>query len=120
MGKFYIGFGPGAHSFYANKRRWNKAELGLYCRGDLDKIYESENLTLNNLYNEKIMLGLRIKEGINLEEFRVLFPQFYSDFIFKAQKWLNKGVLKSEDNFLKCTESAWYILDSITADFFLV
>ena len=63
----YIGVGAGAHSYIGNVRSWNPDDLHAYIkgirRGTLQR--ESEILTDNDLYNERIMLGLRTSKGID-------------------------------------------------------
>src|SRR5690554_3982139 len=40
----YIGFGPGSHSYYNGKRRWNKSDLSAYNRGDWSFVSDEELL----------------------------------------------------------------------------
>ena len=63
----YIGVGAGAHSYMPPVRSWNPSDLDAYIRGIQDGtlVRESETLTDKDLYNEKIMLGLRTCRGIN-------------------------------------------------------
>lgn len=62
----YIGVGAGAHSFVPPVRSWNPSDLDAYITGitaqNLQR--ESETLTDEDLYNERIMLGLRTNRGI--------------------------------------------------------
>jgi len=62
----YIGIGAGAHSYIGRTRSWNPDDLDAYIRGirtgTLQR--ESELLTKRDLYNERIMLGLRTNRGI--------------------------------------------------------
>ena len=64
----YIGLGPAAHSFNGNDRReWNPASVEEYCTA-LEEGHlpygGGERLTSDDVYNEKIMLGLRTARGI--------------------------------------------------------
>ena len=65
----YVGIGAGAHSYTGNVRSWNPDDLDAYIRGivahDLQR--ESETLTETDIYNERIMLGLRTKHGVPKE-----------------------------------------------------
>ena len=58
----YIGIGAGAHSYIGNVRSWNPDDLEAYIAGDIQR--EQEVLTETDLYNERIMLGLRTSRGI--------------------------------------------------------
>ena len=62
----YIGVGAGAHSYIGRMRSWNPSDLDAYIRGISDGtlVRESETLTDKDLYNERIMLGLRTNNGI--------------------------------------------------------
>ena len=64
----YVGVGAGAHSYIRNMRSWNPSDLEAYIRGmeDGTLVRESETLTEQDLYNERIMLGLRTNRGIPL------------------------------------------------------
>ena len=65
-GTQYIGVGAGAHSYIGHVRSWNPSDLETYIIG-INKgtlVRESETLTDNDLYNERIMLGLRTCRGI--------------------------------------------------------
>ena len=58
----YIGIGAGAHSYVGNVRSWNPDDLEAYIARDIQR--EQEVLTETDLYNERIMLGLRTSRGI--------------------------------------------------------
>ena len=64
----YIGIGAGAHSYVGRVRSWNPNDLEAYIRGieQGSCIRESETLTDKDVYNERIMLGLRTNRGIDL------------------------------------------------------
>ena len=59
----YLGLGPGAHSFDGDRRRsWNVSDLRRWQAG-ADR--EGEILTDVDIYNEKVMLGLRTSAGVD-------------------------------------------------------
>lgn len=66
-GTSYIGIGAGAHSYISPVRSWNPNDLDAYIcgiqTGTLRR--EQEVLTERDLYNERIMLGLRTNKGVN-------------------------------------------------------
>lgn len=70
FGESYLGFGPGAHSFYNQKRTWNISNLNQYIKGVLEhEAYEEEeDLTAENKTNEYIMTSLRTKWGMDLNK----------------------------------------------------
>ncbi|MBR4264178.1 MAG: radical SAM family heme chaperone HemW [Paludibacteraceae bacterium] len=62
----YIGIGAGAHSLVGNVRSWNPDNLEKYIRGVYKHTLrrKSETLSETDLYNERIMLGLRTNRGV--------------------------------------------------------
>ncbi len=117
-GEPYIGFGPGSHSFYNNKRKWVKGELRLYNAKKFDKIIEEEVLTIADKYNEAIMLGLRTEKGVDLNFIKNNFEKYYFNISSKSKKWIDKNLLVIDDNFLKCTPKGWFLSDAIIEDLF--
>lgn len=66
----YLGFGPAAHSFWWGDkalRRENRADLRSYMKQQ-DTPAETEELTLEQLAEERIMMGLRTRSGVTLDE----------------------------------------------------
>ena len=70
----YIGLGAGAHSLNGNIRSWNPDNLDTYIKGIMAHNLQRENETLSerDLYNEKIMLGLRTSKGIDPQPVNML------------------------------------------------
>lgn len=64
-----LGLGPSAHSFLGNRRWWNVSSLTEYCRA-LEKgnppLGGQEALTEEQVQLERLSLGLRTKEGVDL------------------------------------------------------
>lgn len=93
----YLGLGPGAHSFDPPWRCWNLADIACYLdaleSGDLPP-RESERLTREQAMTEAIMLGLRQKEGMDIQAFNQRFGvDFLSDFSFVLEGMKEKGLL---------------------------
>lgn len=68
----YLGFGPGAHSFWWDEKayRWeNKEDLRGYLNKD-EPSDKPEELSLLQLAEERIMMGLRTRWGVSLDELR--------------------------------------------------
>lgn len=69
----YLGLGPAAHSYDgAARRTWNAPDLAAYLRGQCPR--HAETLTPTDRYNERIMLGLRTRSGVDLDALRHDFP----------------------------------------------
>ncbi len=69
----YLGLGPSAHSFDGRTRWWNVRKLASYERrlaaGERPR-EESEELSREALILERLMLGFRTCEGVDLERLR--------------------------------------------------
>lgn len=72
----YLGLGPGAHSFWwgdgkKHGRRWeNKKDILNYISLENEITTNIEQLSLFELAEERIMMGLRTKWGVSLEELK--------------------------------------------------
>ena len=68
-GSNWWGVGPGAHSFLGNERWWNVKHPSVYqerINSGLSPKLAGETLTLENRNDEKIMLQIRLVDGIDL------------------------------------------------------
>ena len=107
----YMGLGAGAHSYDGvHTRSWNPDNLEEYIRamerGEDAATYET--LTDTDLYNERIMLGLRTAEGIAINELHD--PAL-------AQPFIERGLLQeTADRRLIATISGIHILNRIIED----
>ena len=99
-GTWYLGLGAGAHSYNGTSRQWNEADLEGYIR---ERKEEKEVLTEEDKYNEKIMLGLRTKEGI-------------ADHMVTAEavrSWIEQGHLLHQGQRYMATQTGQHILNTI-------
>lgn len=120
-GEPYLGFGPSAHSYTGNIRRWNVANNATYIRGlnGDQPWYEEEHLTDTNRVNEAVMLGLRTVRGIDL---RMMERQFGLNTVetLKSQVMKhshNEGFV-IDDSSVRLKPNHWFHADGIAADLF--
>lgn len=106
----YIGIGAGAHSYLPPVRSWNPNDLEAYIAGVMARSLqrESETLTETDLYNERIMLGLRTSKGIVGP-----FPIQSRSII---ERILRDGLLKKQDGRIVATQQGLHILNRIIED----
>lgn len=119
----YLGFGPGAHSFWWNKdgrsaRRWsNEPDLKNYFQKGRNEKFEEEILGLASLAEERIMLGLRTKKGIDLDVLNSRYEFKLSD---KNRSYLSKkeseGKLIKENSRIYLTREGLKVSDAIVLD----
>ncbi len=100
----YVGIGAGAHSYVGNIRSWNKDDLEAYLSGKAQR--EQEVLSETDIYNERIMLGLRTNKGVA------------RDAINKDVKaHIEAGLLReTEDGHIVATQQGLHILNRIIED----
>lgn len=104
----YIGLGAGAHSYDGNIRSWHKNDVQAYIREALAQSLhpEQEVLTDDNKRTERIMLALRTRRGISVDE---LPPD-------RLDEYVQKGLMRIEDNRAVVTREGLHILNRIIAD----
>jgi oxygen-independent coproporphyrinogen III oxidase len=127
QGDEYLGFGAAAHSFYKMSRVGNLANIQKYC----DQIesgnfpYSSDNannqshkISEREFVSDKIMLGLRLNQGIYLPEFKNKFDfDVEKNFENIISEFIKSGFLTIKDNRLKLTKKALFVSNSIFSEF---
>ena len=108
-----------AHSFNLNKRWWNKRSLEEYINLLIKNklpIEGVETLTKENHYNEIILNGLRLKEGVSISHLKK-----YNNIITKNnfdkinQKWDCLSISKKK---IKLIDNGFLFVDEISSDMF--
>ena len=115
----YYGFGAGAHSYDGNRRTWNVEDLHLYIKGvETEQLAtEGETLTLEQKYDECVMVGLRTCEGVDLDAIQKEFGKESLAYLLKnAQPHLDAGKLCIEQNRIHLTEDGIYTSNDIISD----
>ena len=87
----------------------------------VDAIRSVEVLSEDERFNELVFTALRTKIGVDLVELRGRFGDKRSDKLLRqAQKYINSGRMKVENNRLSLTRAGIYISDAIISDFMIV
>ncbi len=119
----YIGFGPGAHSFWwdstlKSANRWNnKRDLKTYLYGAWGGNTENERLTLHTLAEERLMLGLRTKWGVKTSELEERYAYSLSknqENYLKAK--VREGLISIKKDQISLTDRGLLIADLIILD----
>jgi oxygen-independent coproporphyrinogen-3 oxidase len=122
-GVVYSGIGPSAHSYDGKKRSWNISNNIQYIKA-LEKDLlptESEELSLLDRMNEKIMIGLRTIWGISLNEFQNEFGKEKLNLLLKnAAKYINNEMIILNKDTLVIAKKGMFYADGIAADLFFV
>ena len=121
--KSYLGIGPSSHSFNGYQRSWNVSNNAIYIKSIQDNKLPSEVETLSkkDTYNEYLMTGLRTIWGISLDKVERDFGVNYNEqLIASAEKFIDQGLLMSEDGKLLTTKNGKFLVDGIASDLFMI
>lgn len=114
----YLGFGPGAHSFWWDERahRWqNKEDLRSYLKKE-EPSDKPEELNLLQLAEERIMMGLRTRWGVSLDELREKYHYELND---RQREYLREREQEGKlilDDTIVFTDKGVKIADAIILD----
>jgi len=122
-GKDYLGLGPGGVSCL-NRVRWKNIEN---VRTYQSRLHNGQNpveeagqeaLTLHECMAERMILGLRLAEGVNLTSFRndfgVDLRDIYRDVL---ERYRNKDVFKLQGEYLHLNEKYSFVANGILEEF---
>jgi oxygen-independent coproporphyrinogen-3 oxidase len=123
FGTPYIGFGPSAHSFDGVSRQWNVSSVEKYCTRVPEPVeglfYEKEILSLEQQYDEYIMLRLRTHWGIDLKWLKREMGERFSTYCEQhAQPLIAQGRLSQTREFLYLTDKQMLFADGVAEDLF--
>ena len=109
----FIGVGLSAYSCFDGMRFGNGRDVDEYLLSRGDK-YDCESISEESAAYEYIMLGLRLAEGISLDDYK---DRFGSDFLSGREaivdRLVSSGYLSCKDGRLSLTESGFYVSNSI-------
>ncbi|MBD3369246.1 radical SAM family heme chaperone HemW [Candidatus Fermentibacteria bacterium] len=117
----YHGLGPSAHSFDGNRDRWwNVSDNARYVemlKQGRPPTEERETLTAMQMALELLMLGLRIKDGVNLREVAAktgleITPQGREH----LEQLRNQGMLTIEEDRIRPTVKGMLFADGMARD----
>ena len=119
-GKHYLGIGPSAHSFDGISRRWNISNNREYMKNILeDKTwFETEILSIENQFNELLLIGLRTALGVNLEQLKTIqIPS--QEFWTQIKKMENLGWMELKNDAIILTKKGKLKADYIASELFI-
>ncbi|MEY3172731.1 MAG: Oxygen-independent coproporphyrinogen-III oxidase 1 [Planctomycetota bacterium] len=120
-GEEYFAFGPGAARYVNGRRstncrsvfRWMKAWTGGQPCTEPDDFTAPDDRA-----REAVMLGLRLREGLALDQFRLKFGVSLEELAGPAlERSLEKGLTELVGNQLRLTTAGLLIADSVVSDF---
>jgi len=120
-GEKYLGIGPSAHSYDLKRRSWNIANNSRYIKGIIEgnPNFDFEVLTSKNQFNELLLVGLRTKWGVNLNQlYKILSPP--SVFEQTMKEFISKKWLKIENDSMILSEEGKAWADKIAEELFVI
>ncbi|MDX1685446.1 MAG: radical SAM family heme chaperone HemW [Saprospiraceae bacterium] len=122
LGNPYLGIGPSAHSYDGKHRYWNVSHNPNYIKTINEGALPNEEETLNDrdVYNESVMLGLRLSKGLSLEKIESVGKKFLDHLLAESQNKIEAGILHIENDHLILAEDQRFFADGHASDLFLV
>ena len=103
----YLAFGVGAHGHRAGHRWWNTRSTARYVdavEAGERPVAGSEALTTDERAEERLLLGLRVREGLHPADVPPIEPLALEDA-------MAKGLVTTSCGRVQCTDDGWFLLD---------
>ena len=119
-GQHYLGIGPSAHSFNGISRSWNISNNRKYIQliEDKKETFETEILSLEDQFNELLLIGLRTVIGVNLEQLKTISTPSVSFWKKVEQMKKNNWLILSETSIV-LTKEGRLKADYIASELFM-
>ena len=132
-GRPYLGIGPAAHGFDGRAtRRWNVANNATYIRGwrrlktatpaewarIATTLYDTEQLSPGDRYNETVMTGLRTQWGVRLADLAAIDPAFAEYFLRGVAPMLQEKTVRRDAERFFLPPRSRFLADGIAAELF--
>lgn len=103
----YLAVGVGAHGHLAGRRWWTTRSTTRYldtvAAGD-SPIAAAEVLTDEERAQERLFLGLRVREGLHPHDLPPIEP-------LALEEAMDAGLVETSCGRLRCTDAGWFLLD---------
>jgi putative oxygen-independent coproporphyrinogen III oxidase len=103
----YVGIGVGAHGHLDGRRWWTTRSIERYCHAletGGEPIAGTEDLSVDERAAERLMLGLRLSEGLHPNDVPPLDALALEDA-------MDAGLITTACGRLQATDHGWYLLD---------
>ena len=119
-GKNYLGIGPSAHSYVQGIRAHNVAHNSKYITSMLSGEHQRviEELSVEEQFNEYILVNLRRSAGIKLPAVKLKFPDYYNDFLLRVKAEIENQLLQKKADYIVLSPSGKLLADQITMRLF--
>jgi putative oxygen-independent coproporphyrinogen III oxidase len=103
----YLGVGVGAHAHLAGRRWWTTRATDRYLaavEAGVSPVAGSEELDDVERAHERLLLGLRVREGLHPVDLPPIEP-------LALQDALDAGLVETACGRVRCTDTGWFLLD---------
>ncbi|MBR5295080.1 MAG: radical SAM family heme chaperone HemW [Clostridia bacterium] len=115
----YLGFGPGAHSYFGSERFFVKdgVEEFIFASDGTERISSPEKITPKDKRDEYLMLSLRLKDGICLEKLaKIASQEFCENLIQKMTLWSKHGLCEKTSRGFALTTKGFFVSNEIISE----
>ena len=112
----YVGLGPGAHSFLEGRRFYNELLPANYVRAIQERgtaVAGGERLTAEELRSERLMLGLRMRAGLEVQTVKEALGVEDLALSDRVARLLDHGWLGLNDGRLQITERGLLVANEL-------
>ncbi len=112
----YLGLGASAHGYDGNVRRYNPDSVKSYIESIENGIvaYESEQESINEKYDEDVMLRLRTSRGVDSEWLGLMYGKEYRDYFENAIKgFVESGLVIRDGNRYRFSRNGVMLSDMV-------
>ena len=114
-GEEYIGFGVSAHSYFGGCRFGNSRNMEGFLRGE-DICEEREHIDGEGKRQEYVMLGLRLCDGIDVEEYNTRFARnFFEDFPTVKDR-IEQGFMQQCGGCVSFTDKGFFVSNTLLSE----
>lgn len=121
--KEYLGLGPSAHSYNINTRYWNIANTKKYMDnvGARLSYGDTETLSINDNFNDMVIVRLRTVEGINKDYVKRVFGiQYLNQLLLNSRKHIELGLMDESNDNMKLTRKGMFLSDGVIEDLMIL
>ena len=113
----YFAFGAAASGFVGDVRYTNPYEIKQYLSTETKLLHDDcEKLTKDEQANEFVMLGLRLSDGVSLNEFESSYGTDFFTFFPNARRLVELGFLQVASGRVIVPSDKLYVLNSILVE----
>lgn len=107
----YLGLGLAAHSCIGDIRFSNTEELSAYLAGNTEQ--ERQQISKNDILCERVMLGMRLDEGVDFEPLKLEFGAKAEEIEKSLAAYIHRGLVTKKNRRLAFTDDGMYVSNAI-------